>query len=296
MSLVHRLRFFLRKFDLGFRPGDLVLDVGSGNDPHPRADLLCDKFVLDDSEREGRLVVDRPLIGGDLEALPLKSQSIDFVIASHVLEHVKDPAVAIAELQRVAKRGYIETPAEFGGKLMDLPGHRWYVREEAGTLVFTGKSKGMFDDHLNGVCFGLWHQDKGYMQFFWNHLDLFFVRHRWEGRISHRVEPLAGELFEPETFFHSNVSEAGTTKATGASLKTRLKDGIRRYYQSPLYGPKRPVALRDLCACPRCHSPLEFEEHQVSCGACRLTFPMAKQGEASVPMLLMDFVQQPVHS
>src|SRR3989338_7554755 len=179
MSLLTRARFFARKFNLGFKPTDLVLDVGSGNDPHPRADVLVDKFVSDDTERQGRLVADRPLVGGDLEHLPFQDGAFDFVIASHVLEHVTDPLKATAELARVGKRGYVETPAEFGGKLMDLPGHRWYVREEAGVLIFTGKSVAMYDDQLNHVAFTLWGaKDDTWMRFFQAHRELFFVEHR----------------------------------------------------------------------------------------------------------------------
>lgn len=288
MSYFSRARFFSRKFRLGFRPGDLVLDVGSGNDPHPRADILCDKFVLDDTEREGRLVADRPIVGGDLEALPFRDQSIDFVIASHVLEHVTDPQKAVSELQRVAKRGYIETPAEFGGKLMDLPGHRWYVRQEGDTLIFSGKSVGMFDDHLNGVMFGMWKRDRGFMRFFWDHPDLFFVRYRWEGKIPIRVIPPAGQLIEPETFLHSNVEEARVTKSRRRSPRELIKDSLRDYYRSPFYGPARAVSLEALCACPHCGGVLAFEDDLASCLACPTDYPLLRSGAARVPMLLSD--------
>lgn len=265
-----------------------MLDVGSGNDPHPRADLLCDKFVLDDTEREGRLVADRPLVGGDLEALPFKDKSIDFVIASHVLEHVTDPRRAVAELQRVGKRGYIETPAEYGGKLMDLPGHRWYVRQEGQTLVFTGKSVGMFDDHLNSVVFGMWQKDKGFMRFFWEHPELFFVRYRWEGEIPVEVVPPPGSLIEPETFLHSDVEEARTTKVRRRSPRELIKDGIRDYYHSRLYGPERVVSLEALCACPRCHGDVTFGPETAQCRTCATDYPILRAGETRVPMLLLD--------
>jgi SAM-dependent methyltransferase/uncharacterized protein YbaR (Trm112 family) len=287
VSLIHRLRFFSRKFTMGFKPGDIVLDVGSGNDPHPRADLLCDKFVLDDSEREGRLVADRPMVGGDLGCLPFRDQSIDFLIASHVLEHVDDPLSALAEMQRVAKRGYVETPAEFGGKLQDLPGHRWYVRQEGNVLVFTGKSRGMYDDHLNGVCFGLWKQDEAYMRFFWSRPDLFFVRHHWEGRLEGRVVKPEGEAFVPETFFHADVEEARMEKSQARSPKEWLKDGIRNYYQSGFYGPRRAVDLAALCACPRCKGPVTMGA-EATCEACQVAYPVLVAGAQRVPLLLPE--------
>jgi SAM-dependent methyltransferase/uncharacterized protein YbaR (Trm112 family) len=288
LSTLDRLRFFSRKFTMGFKPGDLVLDVGSGNDPHPRADLLCDKFVLDDAEREGKLVADRPMVGGDLDNLPFKDQSIDFLITSHVLEHVADPARAIAEMRRVAKRGYVETPAEFGGKLQDLPGHRWYVRQEGNVLVFTGKTKGMFDDHLNGVCFGLWKQNDAYMRFFWSNLDLFFVRHTWDGELQCRVVEPEGEAFVPETFFHANVEEAKLEKGDDRSPKAWLKNAIRDYYHSGFYGPKRTVNLQDVCACPQCKGALTFGTEEAVCATCRVSYPMLAAGATRVPMLLNE--------
>ena len=42
--------------------------------------------------------------------LPFKDKEFDFVIASHVLEHVEDPQFFIKELERVAAKGYIELP------------------------------------------------------------------------------------------------------------------------------------------------------------------------------------------
>lgn len=292
MDLLARLRFFRRKFQLGFRPGDLVLDVGSGNDPHPRADVLVDKFVTDDTEREGRLVVDRPLVGGDLERLPFRDGAFDFVIASHVLEHVTDPLKAVAELQRVARRGYVETPAEFGGKLMDLPGHRWYVRLEGEMLVFTGKSVPMFDDQLNHAAFTLWgQQDDTWMRFFRAHRELFFVEHRWEGELRARVIPPPGELVAEEAFI-KGAEAAVAEKAADRSAKARLKDAIRDYYHSSLYGPRRPVDLARLCACPRCRAELDLAGADARCRGCGAAFPLVASGPFRVPMLLDAFAHE----
>lgn len=294
MFLLERFRFFGRKFRLGFRPGDLVLDVGSGNDPHPRADILCDKFVRDDFEREGRLVIDRPLVGGDLEALPFRDKSIDFVIASHVLEHVIDPGRAIDELMRVAKAGYIETPSEFGGKLLDLPGHRWYVRLDGETLVFSPKYQGMYDDHLNAVSFGLWQtQDRSFKAFFWQHPELFFVQHKWSGKLDYRITPATGAVFQPEDFVHANLEEAALVKTEDRSLKQRAKNAIRDYFHSSWYGPSRKVDLAALCACPTCHAGLEFGAETCTCTGCRAVYPLLLQGETRVPMLIPALASHP---
>lgn len=47
-------------------------------------------------------------------------------IASHVLEHVEDPHLALAELHRVADEVYVITPAWWAPHTWLHPGHRWY--------------------------------------------------------------------------------------------------------------------------------------------------------------------------
>ena len=84
-----------------------VLDVGSGHNPNPRSDVLCDRYVDDDTERGGAIRVDRPLIVGDGHNLPFKDKAFDYVIASHIIEHMDDPARFCSELMRVSKRGFI---------------------------------------------------------------------------------------------------------------------------------------------------------------------------------------------
>ena len=53
------------------RPNDSVLEVGSGDKPDPRSNVLLDKLPEDSSERKaGRsLVVDRPMVISDVENL-----------------------------------------------------------------------------------------------------------------------------------------------------------------------------------------------------------------------------------
>ena len=72
-------------------PNDLVLDVGSGHNPNPRSDILCDRYIEDDTERGGSIRVDRPLIVADAHNLPFKTGAFDYVIASHIIEHMDDP-------------------------------------------------------------------------------------------------------------------------------------------------------------------------------------------------------------
>jgi len=119
----------------------LVLDVGSGHNPNPRSDVLADRFVWDDAERSGqkiRLPDDNKFVQADGAALPFADHSFDFVICSHVLEHVPSDSLDAfcRELNRVAKAGYIETPSKWAEILRHAPNHRWFASVRQGVLTF----------------------------------------------------------------------------------------------------------------------------------------------------------------
>ena len=103
-----------RAFDFGIRPGDRVLDIGSGHLPMPLATDLADFAPTDDTYgRNGarlKHVEGKPLHRCSIEDMPFEDKQFDFVYCSHVLEHVRNPERACTELMRVGRRGYIETP------------------------------------------------------------------------------------------------------------------------------------------------------------------------------------------
>ncbi|BCA54780.1 hypothetical protein W02_19200 [Nitrospira sp. KM1] len=134
-----------RLFDFAIKPGDRILDIGSGNDPFPFATHLAD--VAPDDDRYGRAGAPFKRPEGipvtictleDMSCFPDKQ--FDFVYCSHVLEHVADPERACRELMRIGKRGYVETPTR--GKDLwlntaEISHHRWAVELLHGRLTFT---------------------------------------------------------------------------------------------------------------------------------------------------------------
>jgi len=108
-----------------------VLEVGSGHAPHPRADVLVDAH-LDDDQREGPLVSDRPLVLADGHTLPFAAGAFRLAIAHQVLEHAVDPWEFLSEMGRVAPVVDVETPSPLMETMFEVrPFHRWTYAVEA---------------------------------------------------------------------------------------------------------------------------------------------------------------------
>lgn len=128
--------------DLSVQPEERVLDVGGGQRPLERADVSADFDVFEGLHRQGQPISrEKPLVCGDVQRLPFREKAFDVACCRMVLEHVRDPAAAVRELQRVARRGFIETPNRLWECFYGHPTHRWLVEFEPATrtLVFRRK-------------------------------------------------------------------------------------------------------------------------------------------------------------
>ena len=99
-----------------------VLDIGCGYSPHPAANTICD---VQDLKKN---YLDKKFVQLKEKKFPFKDKEFDFVIASHVIEHVEDVDFFIKELQRVAKKGYIEVPTKLEDNLVfeNKNDHIWW--------------------------------------------------------------------------------------------------------------------------------------------------------------------------
>lgn len=122
-----------------------VADIGSGHSPHPRADILVDRFLLDDTERSGAPVVLIPgksFIVGDACIMPFKDKAFDFVVCSHVIEHIEEIDDFCRELNRITTAGYLECPSKLSEILRHAPNHRWFVSNKRGELIISPTPNG----------------------------------------------------------------------------------------------------------------------------------------------------------
>jgi SAM-dependent methyltransferase len=170
-----------------------VLEIGSGSRPHPRSSVLIDRYLADDSQREGRRLVRdaRPFVLADAQALPFRDGAFDYCICMHVLEHVDDPAAMLREMQRVARAGYIETPTELHDWLFAVPPyttiHKWYVNLHNGELILTRKTPDLAEHRFAHLLDYLRHEDAYLERWIEKRPHLFTTQYHWNGTMNFRV-------------------------------------------------------------------------------------------------------------
>ncbi len=100
-----------------------VLDIGCGYTANEYANTICDVQDLSSYYK------DRNFIKLENNKLPFKDNQFDFVIASHVIEHVDNFEFFIKELERVSKKGYIELPSKLEDNLVfeNKKDHLWHM-------------------------------------------------------------------------------------------------------------------------------------------------------------------------
>ena len=99
-----------------------ILDIGCGYRAHKNASVIAD--IQDFS----KFYKDRKFIQIKEKNLPFKDKEFDFVIASHVIEHVNDFQFFVKELERIASKGFIELPSRLGDNLVfeNKKDHIWW--------------------------------------------------------------------------------------------------------------------------------------------------------------------------
>ena len=157
----------------------LVLEIGSGDNPNPRSDVLVDRFLgADNRERGGDLVVDRPFVVADAHHLPFKERAFAYSICSHILEHMDDPEQFARELRRTSAGGYIQSPSEIAERLFHWSFHRWYVNLVDDRLVLHPKEPA---EPFGELFDYLYAYNPAYYFFQSSMPDLFWVESEWHG-------------------------------------------------------------------------------------------------------------------
>jgi len=194
-----KVRNPITRFDLRVPSNAKVLDVGSGHNPHPRANVITDKFTDSNYHRASDIKVlkHQKFVEASGESLPFKDKEFDYVICCHVVEHVDNPSVFLNELSRVGRGGYLEAPSLLGEYLVPKESHQWVILEIDNKVVLMNKERlGIKYEHGFGEIFleFLPTNSFGFKILQRTHQQLMTVKHEWKDSIEYIVDPPNEEL------------------------------------------------------------------------------------------------------
>ncbi len=269
-------------------PHHLVLEIGSGHNPHPRSDVLCDKALVNDRERGGPLVADRPLVIADAEALPFKENAFDYIICSHVLEHARDIERFLKEVQRVGRAGYIETPSSIAERLYGWDYHRWLIDRIDDRLVIRPKT---FSNAFGMLFHELVKQSRSFAAFHRDFSGLLLTQYEWSGRIEYRMEPADFEPYDLRGVESArsmlNMPKRSWRRRFGSMVPAGARRFAKRTLSRRLRSARPKVSLQELAVCPSCKGELVWSDSAAACAAEGITFKTAD----GTPIFLLDDTQ-----
>lgn len=215
------------------QPGDRVLEIGPGATPHERSDVLLEKKF--DSEQHyvaqfghaEKLVTNKKVVFYDGTVFPFADKEFDYVICSHVLEHVEDVPQFLSEVFRVAKCGYFEYPLMYYEYLYNFDVHLNLLKYKSGVLHYLVKSRTAINEFRPIQDFFYESLQKGHVQIINNLLEQMMEGFEWHEPFKCR------EVFDIREVAHeqNNIpSLLGDQQApvAPAGIKTFIKRIIRK--------------------------------------------------------------------
>ena len=121
-------------------PNWKVLDIGCGYTANENATVVSDVQDLSNFYKNKKFVKITE------KKLPFKDNEFDFVITSHVIEHVDDFQFFISEIERISKKGYIELPTKLGDNLVfeNTNDHLWMFEYDDNSNILLASKKQEF--------------------------------------------------------------------------------------------------------------------------------------------------------
>ena len=117
-----------------------VLDIGCGYTANENATVVSDVQDLSNFYK------DKQFVKITEKKLPFKDNEFDFVITSHVIEHVDDFQFFISEIERISNKGYIELPTKLGDNLVfeNSNDHLWMFEYDDNSNILLASKKQEF--------------------------------------------------------------------------------------------------------------------------------------------------------
>ena len=130
---------------LSENPNWKILDIGCGYDANKYATTVSDILDLSNHYK------DKSFVKITEKKLPFNNKEFDFVIASHVAEHVEDVSFFLSEIARIGKKGYIEVPTRLEDNLVfeNKKAHIWHlVFDDVNNQINISKKQQYFEPVL----------------------------------------------------------------------------------------------------------------------------------------------------
>ena len=166
-----------------------ILDIGCGYSAHKNASVIADIQNFSNFYKERKFVQIKE------KNLPFKDNEFDFVIASHVIEHVEDFEFFIKELERISSKGYIELPSRLGDNLVfeNKNDHIWWFFYDDNTNQLIVSKKNQLIDPFITVSMA-----KLFEKTFRESLVIELV---WENKIEYKIDnSIRNETFQKISF------------------------------------------------------------------------------------------------
>ena len=215
--------------------GDRVLEVGPGSDPHPRSDVLLEKVFDTEDEKAAQrghtpdLPVGKNVVTYAGGRFPFEDHAFDYVICSHVLEHVEDVPHFISELTRVARRGYLEYPTVYYDYIYNFRVHRNFLHHHGGVLRWMGKADSPLAEFLPVQKFFYESLVAGHDEIIKALKQQFFEGFEWAGSLPvARACDLSEVCLRPEAYAFSDAAARRTAPAA-AGIRQRLAAFVRQF-------------------------------------------------------------------
>lgn len=199
--------FFPEKIK-GIKEGDRVLEIGPGSLPYPRSDVFLELKIEDEELAKAQrgfaeeVVLDKPVVYYDGKKFPFKDNEFDYVICSHVIEHIPLDMLNtfIEELTRVSKRGYMEFPTIFYEFINYQDVHLSFVNYKNNILYFLDK-KIFKSNYIHKIYREMFYCPDEYMtEAFKRYKDFFFMGFEWENKINFTIVNSFEEIINQEDF------------------------------------------------------------------------------------------------
>lgn len=244
-----------------------ILEIGPGGLPHRASSVWLD-YDFDEAERERQAggaaaASGKPCVYYHGQRFPFRDQAFDYIIASHVIEHVPwaELPAFIAEMQRVAPAGYIELPRWPYECMFDFAPHVSTGDVQAGKLVMYRKPEQLPDlAALRGILAAY----PAMQHFLGAQKEVFFCGLEWRDSIAYELieeYPANGSEQAVQERFAAELSRIQANPHQTAGPLARLAARIaRRVLPDRLSRPGLSLPeLRELMECPWTASSLDAD-------------------------------------